>query len=301
MSNLAIIISQEYKTDIKSKSFWISTLVFPIIMIAFGVFVGIMAAESDVMESVGSSMSSINPDKEMSGAQAAALMIGVFLTLFVMSYGAMIFNKVKVEKCNRIMEVMATCVTGRTMMLAKIISVGLTGLTQMAVWGLAILGVVAGVVILGGVSIPLSFENVVFLLKALLWGVLFFVGGYVFYGALFAAIGAMTDKNNENQEYVSILTFVLLGSFYIGMYAVDHPTTLLSQACSFIPLTASTVGAVGAISGDVPFWESLLSIMLLWGFAFYSVVFAGKIYTSTLLLKGKKLTPKDILLFFKSK
>ncbi|MBD5306729.1 MAG: ABC transporter permease [Bacteroides sp.] len=301
MSQLQILIAQEYKTDIRAKSFWITTLLFPLLTIGFGIFIGLMATESDSLSSVMDTLGGGADEKELSAAQGVAMMIGMFLTLFVMSYGAMIFNKVKIEKTSRIMEVLATCVTGRTMMMAKIIAVGMIGLTQMAVWAFCIIGVAFGVVMLFHVPIPLDEIFSLFVLRAIIWGILFFIGGYVFYGSLFAAVGAMTDKNNENQEYVSLLTFTLLGSFYIGMYAVDHPFTVLSQACSYIPFTAATCGSVGAISGEIPFWQSALSLLLLLGFAYYSVVFAGKLYTSSLLLKGKKFSPKDLIVFFRSK
>lgn len=301
MSPLKIIVAQEYKNDLKSKSFWISTLVVPVLMIGFGVVVGLLSSESETLTSVSQTLSSTNDAEEWSGSQAMGMMMGMFLTLFVMTYGAMIFNKVKVEKCNRIMEVLATCVTGRTMMLAKIISVGLTGLTQMAIWGAGIIGLIIGIsMVTNALSDFASAFLTLFVLKALGWGILFFIGGYVFYGSLFAMVGAMTDRNNENQEYVSVLTFTLLGSFYIGMYAVDHPGTLLTTICSFVPFTASTCATVGAVSGEVPLWESLLSALALLGFAYGAVVLAGKIYTSSLLLKGKKLSPHDILTFFRA-
>ena len=136
---------------------------------------------------------------------------------------------------------------------------------------------------------------------AFVWSIIFFVGGYIFYGSLYAAVGALTDKNNENQEYMTIITFILLASFYIGIYAVDNPTSSLTQWCSYIPMTSPTIAAVGAISGDMPIWQTLLSVIILYATAILSLSFAGKIYTSALLLKGKKLTPKDILIFLKSK
>ncbi len=141
MSKLSIIVRNEYMTDIRSKSFWIGTFLMPVIFVLFGVFIGYMAESSDTLLATSNPLAS--PDNPKTGWQIAGMLVGILLTLFIMIYGAQIFNKVKSEKCNRIMEVLSTCVNGRTMMLGKIISVALVGLTQMALWAV-LLSVCAG-------------------------------------------------------------------------------------------------------------------------------------------------------------
>ena len=299
MSQLSLIIKNEYLTDVRAKSFWIATFVLPLVMIAFGVFIGFLSADS---ESLSTAANFAAPDKDsMTPDKALGMMLGMMLTLFIMMYGAQIFNKVKTEKCNRIVEILATCVPGRTMMMAKIIAVGLVGLTQIFLWFI-LTGILAGGLIL--VFMPdISFD---FLAKSvfwrgMIWSIVFFIGGYIFYGSLFAAVGAMTDKNNENQEYMSILTFLLLGAFYIGEYAVDHGEGVFATICMYLPFTSPTVGTVNAVGEATPAWMAVLSALVLYACAFLSISFAGKIYTSSLLLKGKKFLPKDIITFLRSK
>ena len=170
------------------------------------------------------------------------MMLGMLLTLFIMMYGAQIFNKVKTEKCNRIVEILATCVEGRTMLMAKIISVGLIGLTQLMLWFLLTGVIAAGILIVFMPDISFGFLTNPIFWRALVWSILFFIGGYIFYGSMFAAVGAMTDKNNENQEYMSILTFLLLGAFYIGEYAVDNGEGVFATVCMFLPFTSPRSG-----------------------------------------------------------
>lgn len=299
MSQLSLIIKNEYLTDIRAKSFWIATFVFPLVMIAFGVFIGFLAGDSDSLTKTANFAA---PDPgEMTPAKAMGMMLGMLLTLFIMMYGAQIFNKVKTEKCNRIVEILATCVDGRTMLMAKIISVGLIGITQLLLWFLLTGIIVAGIVIVFVPEISFRFFANAMFWRALVWSVLFFIGGYIFYGSMFAAVGAMTDKNNENQEYMTILTFLLLGAFYIGEYAVDNGEGVFAIVCMFLPFTSPTVGTVNAVGGVTPLWMSILSLAVLYGSALLSIAFAGKIYTSSLLLKGKKFSPKDIVTFLKSK
>ncbi|MDE6272401.1 MAG: ABC transporter permease [Muribaculaceae bacterium] len=299
MSQIGLIIRNEYHTDVTSKSFWISTFLVPLIMVAFGAFGGIMMANSDSAMSVQEQFS---PEPEdMTPLKAVGLMMGLMLTLFLMTYGAQIFQKVKAEKTNRIVEILATCVPGRTMMLAKIIAVGLVGMTQILLWGAILFVIVAGVVIVFHIDIPwheiLTYDYVM----AIVWSILYFTGGYIFFGSLFAAVGAMTDKNNENQEYMTVLTFLLLICFYVGMYAVDNGDTIFVRILSYIPFTSPIVGAVNAITQTSSLWESILSVIILYICAWGAMAISGKLYTSSILLKGKKFSPKDIVTFIRAK
>ncbi len=299
MSQLGLIIKNEYLTDIRTKSFWIGTLVAPLLFIGFSIFIGFMMEDSDTMRKMSNPM--IDESDNMTGMQLFGMISGIFLAMFLMIYGSQIFGKVKKEKCNRIMEVLATCVTGRTMMLGKIISVGLVGLTQFAIWAALCILFGIGVAFIFHPDIPWGFLTDTRFIMGLFWSIIFFIGGYIFYGSIYAACGAMTDKDNENQGYMTLITFLLLGSFYIGEYAVEHAGNAFVVFCSYFPFTSPTIGAATAVSGEVPLWQTILSVVVLYFFAWLSVSFSGKIYTSSLLLKGKKFTPKDILVFFKSK
>lgn len=301
MTKLGIIISNEVKTDITAKSFWIATFLVPVVMIVFGGFAGFMMKDADSFMNLTNGMSAGPEPDDLTPLKALAMMLGIFPVIFLMMYGAMVFNKVKTEKCNRIVEILATCVEGRTMMLAKIISVGLVGLLQLALWMILIIIFGGFILLVVGIGVPWEIIGSSKLWLAFTWTALYFIGGYVFYAALYAVVGAMTDKNNENQGYVTIITFALLASFYIGEYAVDHPSGPLALVCSFVPFTASTLLTVISASGEAPLWLSLTGLGALYLCAYLAVVIAGKVYTSSILLKGKKISPKDIITFIKSK
>lgn len=300
MSQLSLIIKNELLTDIRGKGFWIGTIIVPIVIIAVSIGLGLLMSESDSLTSTIEKMPTQPDAEEMTAAKAAGMILGMFLTFFLMIYGAMIFNKVKTEKCNRIMEIISTCVDGKTMMLAKIISVGLLGFIQLITWGIMIFIGIAGFFMVFQFAIPWDYLTNPKVYLSLLYMLLYFIGGYVFFGSLFAACGAITDKDNENQAYMSVITFSLLGAFYIGMFAVDNGNSALALACTYIPFTSPTVGTVNAITGASPVWQTLLSLLILYVSAFLSVVFAGKLYRSSMLLKGKQFTPKDIVTFIRS-
>ncbi len=300
MSQLSLIIKHEFLTDIRSKSFWIGTLVVPVIIIAFSVIFGFLASESDTLMKATEKLNTTPDPEEMTMAKVAGMLMGMFLTFFLMIYGASIFNKVKTEKCNRIMEILSTCVDGRTMMLAKIIAVGLTGMVQLLVWAsFVIIGITVAFMVFP-FAIPTDLLLNPKLYLAFLYMILYFIGGYILYGSLYAACGAITDKDGENQAYMSVLTFILLGAFYIGQFAVDNGDSGFATACNYIPFTSPTVGTINAISGVSPWWQTVLSLLLLYVSAIVCVMVAGKLYRSSMLLKGKQFTPRDIITFIKA-
>lgn len=271
---------------------------FPLLIVGLGALIGYLSSESDAMKAF--SETSPHPDEDITGAQLLGMMCGIFLTLFVMMYGSMIFNKVKAEKTNRIVEIIASCVPGRTVMFAKVISVGLVGVTQMLIWT----ALLAGTAITLLMIFPTGFDLTLLLdprvLRALAYAILYFTGGFAFFGGLFAVAGAVTDRNNENQGYLSIIMMILMVSFYLGMFAVDN-TGALSTVCFYLPFTSPSVGAVQSIAGTCPWYLSLLSLSVLYASAGVVLIFAGKVYTSAILLKGKRLSPADIITFLKAK
>lgn len=305
MNKLKLIVINEYKTAVWCKSFWIMTFVFPVVMLVFGVVMGFLMSDSTSMTSYMNSLNDstgLTPEEEnMTTAKAVAMMVGVILTMAMMICGSQIMQLVRQEKTNRIMEFLATCVPGRTMLMAKIISVALVCLTQVFLWAACVIFFLVGIIYVFNIDIPWSYLLHPLFWKSMIWAVLYFIGGFLMFSSLFAACGALTDSNNENQQYLSILMMFVLSSMYIGMYAVDHPTSVLSMVCAYFPLTSPTVGAVNAITGEVPIWSSILSLVVLFACAYGSIVLGGKIYASSMLLKGTSLSPKTIVAFLKAK
>ncbi|MDE6227297.1 MAG: ABC transporter permease [Muribaculaceae bacterium] len=300
MSQLSLIVRHEFMTDVKSKSFWIGTIIVPIVVLAIGVVFGLLMSEADTFNKTMQDLQTSPDPEEMTAAKAVGMMMGAFLTFFLMIYGGMIFNKVKTEKSNRIMEILLTSVDGRTLMLAKIIAVGLVGIVQLLVWGSLILLAMAVFFMVFQDAVPWHYLADPRVYLYLTYMLLYFIGGYILFGSLYAASGAIVDKDGENQTYMTVITMVLLATFYLGQFAVDNGNSTLAIVCNYIPFTSPTVGTINAVSGVSPVWQTILSLVILYVSAAFCVVFAGKLYRSSLLFKGKKFTPKDIITFIKT-
>lgn len=128
--------------------------------------------------------------------------------------------------------------------------------------------------------------------------IFFFLGGYLLYGALFAAVGSAVDSIQESQQFQFPITLPLLVG-YMGLFLVilRDPHGPMSFWLSIIPLT-SPVAMVGRIAFGVPTWELVLSMVLLVGGFIFTTWVAGRIYRVGILMSGTKVNYKVLAKWF---
>ncbi len=252
--------------------------------------------------------------KETESSSAVASIVGLIFTMviymFIFVYGAMVMQGVLEEKTNRIIEVMVSSVKPFDLMMGKIIGIGLVGLTQFFLWVILIVAfnVFGGAYLLatspmGAASAtadPGTLQQIYTMLSAInlteiiLSFIIFFIGGYMIYASLFAAIGAMVNSQEDTQQFMMPITILVLFALYAGIYSIDNPDGPLAFWASMFPLTSPIV-MMTRIPFDVPLWEKLVSIALLYGTVFLLVKLSAKIYRVGILMYGKKPSMKEIV------
>lgn len=250
-------------------------------------------------------------EKETSSSIAAGVG-GVFtfiMYMFILMYGTMVMQGVVEEKSNRIVEVMISSVKPFDLMMGKIIGIGLTGITQLGIW----FGIFA--LILGAKNTLFAEADMselssklagIDMLLSINWSeiiayfLLLFIGGYFIYASLFAMFGAAVDNAQDTQQFVMPVTLIFIFSFYVGIYSLQNPDGPLAFWCSMIPLTSPIVMMV-RIPFEIPLWEKILSILILYTSVFFTVKFAAKIYRVGILMYGKKPSIKELIKWFSYK
>lgn len=236
--------------------------------------------------------------------------------LFIFIYGSQVMRGVIEEKSNRIMELMVSSVKPFELMMGKILGIGSLALLQFLIWiGLGILiftifsatfidpAMATGNPAAGAeqfsalqdtpaLEIYRSLQTVNFT-NVLLSFLFYFIGGYLLYGALFAAIGSAVDKEADSQQFILPLTIPLILSLLVILRALDNPDGGLAFWMSEIPLTSPLV-MMARIPFEVPLWEQLLSMLILALSFLGSVWLAAKIYRVGILMYGKKPTFKEL-------
>ncbi len=252
---------------------------------------------------------------------AIGMIFTLIIYMFIMMYGAMVMQGVMEEKTNRIVEVMVSSVRPFDLMMGKIIGIGLVGLTQVFVWCI-LTGVLVSVGgIFWGVSggqdmaamqmglqsgmsdVPevaglLSKLRSFNFVEIIVYFVLFFIGGYISYASLFAAIGSAVDSPEDSQQFMTPMMVFLMFAVYAGIYSVQNPDGPLAFWCSLIPFTSPVVMMV-RIPYEIPFWQILVSLVLLFASAIFFVWLSAKIYRVGILMYGKKPSIKEIVRWVK--
>ena len=265
-------------------------------------------------------------EQEQSAEFASIIgMVLAFVTyMFVLSYGAMIMNSVVEEKTNRIVEVIVSSCKPMELMMGKIIGVGLVGLTQFAIWvvllsiGSVVLSLVAGPAMVtdtsamtAGMNLPgdsgMGAGMAVEISKALssinwlsLLGnfVLYFIGGYLLYSSLFAGFGSAVDQASDSSQFTTPIILIMVIALYAGIACIENPSGPMAVWCSIIPFTSPIVMMV-RLPFDVPWWQMLLSIVLLYATALLCIWISARIYRTGILLYGKKRSFKEVLKWIK--
>ena len=145
-----------------------------------------------------------------------------------------------------------------------------------------------------------SFLNQVNLPIMLFSFLFYFLGGYLLYGALFAAVGSAVDNEADTQQFMLPLTIPLILSFTLAQNVMTNPESSLAFWLSVFPLTSPVIMMV-RIPFGVPYFDLILSmIMLVLGFIGATWV-SAKIYRTGILMYGKKSSYKELWkwLFYK--
>lgn len=244
---------------------------------------------------------------------------GILIYLFIFIYGNQVMQGVIEEKSSRIIEILVSSIKPFELMLGKIIGIGAVGLTQFLIWVLLIAGVSS--VILGyfGMQMPqqtaiemanpeminlvgidsdfahiLAVITEINFLQITLTFIFYFVGGYLLYGAFFAAIGAAVDSPSDAQQFVLPVTIPLLIAYFgLFVFVLVDPTSNVSFWLSVVPFT-SPIAMMGRVAYGVPFFDLGFSMVLLIVGFLMTTWMAAKIYKIGILMHGSKVTYKTL-------
>ena len=128
----------------------------------------------------------------------------------------------------------------------------------------------------------------------------FFLGGYLLYAALFAAIGSAVESEADTQQFMLPVTAPLILSFILATYVINNPNGPLAVWFSIIPLTSPVVMMV-RIPFGVPWWHLALSMVLLVAGFVFTTWLAARIYRTGILMYGKKVSWAELIRWFKYK
>ncbi len=262
-------------------------------------------------------------DLEFTVKYMLSMVLMYVIFMFIIIYGVRVMRSVLEEKNNRVVEIIISSVKPFDLMMGKILGVTFVALTQFIIW--ITMSVIAALVLntgfmamsegaqIAGQSAE-AFEKFDFQQMAgqvshtllnlnfpliIITFILYFLIGYIFYSAMYAAIGSAVDNETETQQFTLFAILPLTIGMYGSITIINNPEGPLSFWMSMIPFT-SPVAMIARIPFGVPIWEIVLSLAILIISAIGMVFLASKIYKVGVLMYGNKASLKEIWKWIKS-
>jgi ABC-2 type transport system permease protein len=238
---------------------------------------------------------------------------GILMYMFIFIYGAQVMQGIIEEKTSKVVEVIVSSVRPFQLMMGKILGLATVGLLQFLIWiilmtSLTILSInFFGVAPTPGAQAAAEQTGSMGTLNEILnlpWSYIifcflfYFIGGYLIYGALFAAVGSAVDSPAEAQQFMFPVTLPMLISYLsLFIFILNEPDSPISIWLSIIPFT-SPIAMMGRLGSDVPLWQLMLSMVLLIGGFVLTTWVAGRIYRVGILMSGTKVNYKVLAKWF---
>jgi ABC-2 type transport system permease protein len=229
-----------------------------------------------------------------------ANVLSLLMYLAILVFGMMVMRGVIEEKANRIVEVIASSVRPFELMMGKVLGIGAVGLSQLLAWGALTFGLslAAGPLLLafvpeaagGGGEAPFGPEAVGAIVDPglLVAFVLFFLGGYLLYSSLFAAVGSAVDQESDAQSLQTVVILPIMIPLLFLSFVASDPDGGLGVFLSLFPLTSPILMVVRMAVTDVPVWQVALALALLAAAFVGMIALAARVYRVGILMYGKK-------------
>ena len=234
-----------------------------------------------------------------------ALMLDMMLYMFILIYGTMVMNSIIEEKNNRVLEIVVSSVKPSSLMLGKIVGIGLVAITQIFIWGV-IIAVCSSWALPMLATMPEAAQDaemmgaigqlsdVGYVSSLMFYMILFFIGGYLFYSAIYAALGSAVDNVQDASQLSTIATMPVIIGIVTSMSAVQNPGSTMAFWVSLIPFT-SPMAMMARLPFGVPAWEIILSLTFLYASFMLLIWLCAKIYRVGIFMYGKKPSFAEII------
>lgn len=277
--------------------------------------------EPSVYHSVESTHISLHAQESASGRESftnvktvVALVLAVLMVLALLLFGVQVVRSVQEERQNRVAEVVATAVKPVSLLVGKIAGVALTAIVQLSLWVVLTAAAIAGVqaanptlfaqareqqelrsLATKGVEATAQYETPVALVDQTVQGLaairvsmvagvflLFFIVGYLLYGALLAWIASRLDAEADALQWSLLIMSPLLMVMALCPFLIKAPAGALATWLTVVPFTAP-VAVMARLPFGLPIWQVVVSLVVMLLFFVVAAVFAACSYKRRLV------------------
>lgn len=205
---------------------------------------------------------------------AAGLAAFLWFTVFSASY--MLLTSMLEEKLNKLLEMMLASTKFAEIMCGKLVGVAVLTVTAMLPY--IIFGSLAIILLIkfGDPEIASGLRDA-FNAKMIIFFIIFLILGYIFYGALFIAMGAMANSMQDAQTLTTPIMLLLSACVLVVPLGMGSPDSPVLVWASWFPLSAPFASII-RIPTDPPLWEIVLSAVLLFVSSVFVIWVAGRMF-----------------------
>jgi ABC-2 type transport system permease protein len=258
---------------------------------------GIVASEANAMLQPVEIHAAHAPHRQDHESAVVSVTILFFLMyMVIMLYGMNVARSIIEEKTSRIFEILLATIRPEEMMAGKILGVGSVGLTQVGIWLSAALLLSASSVAanLGGQGIHLSLTA-----AQIVFFFIYFTLGYAFYSSIAAALGAMTNSEQELQQLNLFLVLPLIACFVTLKSVLTNPDSTMARVLALIPPFTPLLMYLRVSLGH-PSHLAIIASIALTSASIYAIVWvSSRIYRVGVLMYGKRPTLPELLRWLK--
>ncbi|KJR06511.1 ABC transporter permease [Gordonia sp. LUNF6] len=209
-----------------------------------------------------------------------ALIGSILLIMTIMMGGLMVAVGVVEEKSSRIVELLLSAVRPLQLLWGKILGIGAISLAQVVLIGATALiaGRATGLLTLTGTATTV-FAAVI------AW----FLLGFLFFAALYAATGAMVSRQEELNSSSAPLTILVLAALYSGTFGIQALDSTLIQTLSWIPPFSAVLMPIRIATGDTDPGQVIGTFAIMVAACLLAVWVASRIYTRSILRTGSRI------------
>ena len=277
-------VSEQQKQKLKASLSTIQTqLVAANLNLSQGELKQLQSQSKVTSEVIADKASNSNLSEAQKGFNTIMVYAGLMLIFFIVfNYASQVAMEIATEKTSRVIEMIITSVSPVTHILAKISGVIAVAFTQIIIF------VAAGLICFFVFDISdmlkgFKIEPNELTMQISIVGIVSLIIGILSYIILAAILGSITARIEDINQALMPMTLFSMIAFYISLFSVMNPDTMLTKITSFIPLLSPFVMFVRSASPDVAVWEIVVSVILSIITIFILLWIAVRSYKNTIL------------------
>ncbi len=221
------------------------------------------------------------------------MMISIVLFYAVFFCAGQVSTAITTEKTSKIIETLVTSTDSKTIVLGKTLGIGIVGLIQVIL--MMIVAIISAKFCMDPEILSSIFDVSTITPTLFIITLIYFCLGYGLYSLFFALTGATVSKPEDVQSANGPVSFVAVIGFYLAYFSMMNPSSSVNKIAGIVPISSPFCMPLRVMMGTATTGEVITSVLVLIATTALVAMLAIKVYSSTILNTGARLSLKDAI------